>query len=1243
MYEVACPLPVDTHLACVLPLHLPANGWSMERTVRIQGIVVALGASFLIFGIAPRLFFGQTNTGAIRGNITDAQGAKINGANVFLTNSATNVTRTTATNSSGDYGFVALDPSTYSLRVEAPGFASLERRDITVAIGFTLTMDQLLKASSTNETIDVLAETPIIDTASAANGQTFTAQQLQDLPNMGRNPFILEKLDNNVISQGDPRFVRAEDLNGTTSLSVAGAPLGANTYVVDGIPISTSNGTVTFIPSLEAVADAKVQANTYDAEVGRTGGGVFNTTLKSGSDSYHGVLYGETRQTAWSANTWFGNHNTWTDSAGMTHPGPAPRPDNTTYLYTGAFGGPVPFSNRFRWLQKTFFWVAEDGYRQAQPYTGSTTKLYVPTLAERQGDFSADNITLYDPTSPFVGSMRSRILPGNKIPVPLINPIGAAIANTFPAPTTNTTYGTGQANYFGSDNYKTRSDEYSAKLDHVFTPWWTGAVSYVHNASQEPGGNIIHVLAAARGVLTRYIDGTAVNSVFTLNPTTVLTVGYGFNRSYNSTPQYSDGFDQESDFRYNGADYGFPSAYVSQLQSKTYPTITLTGVTNAASLGAASTGPTIQTSRNVVIGLSKTLGRNNLRVGYVFRGMSYFNSPATGGNGSYTFNGQYTSANGASISNGPQAIADLLLGLPSSASLTINTTGLNMNAHYHAAYIQDDLRLSSRLTLNVGLRYEYELGQRETSNRYNVGFDSNASYSFPAAAGSVAARGGLAFAGVNGYPIHSGSQSHAKFSPRIGAAYELKPGTVLRGGFGLFYSAVGLTPNAIGYNQTTAYTTGNVTTPVTAGPSAYLSNPFGGNVLQPSGNSLGLLTGVGGAISAPSFDRAFPYVYQYSLDLQQELPFGFALKVGYVGAQAKNFPNDVNVNQLPDSVLSSYAGSGQNLAAKVANRYYAASIGGYPSTGVIANSTVPLAQTLLPYPQFTSVMLSKSNGHSLYNSLALKVQKRLSRGLSVLATYTWASNWDNFYGNPISGLSTLNPNPGPQNYNNPEGEWARATNNIPNRLAVGATWSLPIGRGQLVLGQANRVWNAVVGGWQINDITIIQNGEPLPVIQTNLSAGTFGTTGVGGVVQRPNLIPGSSPCRSGSPQSRLGGENGARTYFNLDAFIPAAPYTYGNAPRTLNCYGPGYNNSDISVAKDIKLSERVNLQFRAEALNAFNTPQFARPDTTLTFSKTDPASSTYTYTPSASNTSTGSITAQLGYSRIVQLGGRLSF
>jgi trimeric autotransporter adhesin len=212
---------------------------------------------------------------------------------------------------------------------------------------------------------------------------------------------------------------------------------------------------------------------------------------------------------------------------------------------------------------------------------------------------------------------------------------------------------------------------------------------------------------------------------------------------------------------------------------------------------------------------------------------------------------------------------------------------------------------------------------------------------------------------------------------------------------------------------------------------------------------------------------------------------------------------------------------------------------------------------------------------------------------------------------------------------------------MPNRFTAAVSYNLPIGRGRTIFGGANRFVDAFIGGWQINDETIIENGGPLPVVQTNLSAGAFGTTGVGGTNQRPNLIPGINPCYSGRPQSRLGGSSGLKPYLNLNAFSPALPYTYGNAPRTLSCYGPGFNNSDISINKDFKVTEKVNFQFRAEALNAFNTPEFGQPGNILTFSSSSLTSASYT--PAASNATTGAVTSQLGFSRIIQLGGRLTF
>ena len=420
----------------------------------------------------------------------------------------------------------------------------------------------------------------------------------------------------------------------------------------------------------------------------------------------------------------------------------------TTYLYAGAFGGPVvPFSHKIKYLNDTFFWVSEEGYRQAQPYTATTTSYYVPTPQERMGNFAADDITLYDPrTFPRVP------LAGNIIPPALISPIGQYIANQFPACTTCTAYGAAPYNFSGSNDFKTRSDMYSGKLDHVFAPWWSSSASYVHLATQEPNGSILNVFAESDGVIHRFNDATAWNNVFTLNPTTILTAGYGFNRYYSDTLQYSSGFNQTNGF--GGS--GFPQGYVSQLQSHTFPTISLSSVTNATGLGAATSGPTIQYSKNLVVGVVKTLGKHSLKGGFVFRSMNDFVSSASGGNGSFNFSGQYSDATGAPSTNSPYSIADLIMGLPGgsissgspyAATTTINAVGLNMNAHYYALYGQDDYRVSEKLTINAGLRYEYEPGQREATNRYNVGFDPSISYGFPSSAAPTV-NGGLAFAGV---------------------------------------------------------------------------------------------------------------------------------------------------------------------------------------------------------------------------------------------------------------------------------------------------------------------------------------------------------------------------------------------------------------------------------------------------------------------------------------------------------------
>jgi trimeric autotransporter adhesin len=1233
----------------------------------LRSVSAAL-ALFLLMSIAS---LAQVNTGAIRGEVKDSSGSVISGAQVTVTNEHTGVIHTDVTNDRGTYLFPTVDPGVYTVKIVMAGFETFTATGNVVTLGNTSTIDAALKVGAQTQTVEVAAATLELETASAEGGQLFDQQQLQTLPTLGRNPFMFATYDSNVVTLGDPRYVRAEDSSGSTEVSLAGAPSGTNSYNVDGIPVSTSSGGETFVVSPDAVSDAKIQADTFDAEVGRTGGGIFNTSLNSGSNEYHGVLYGETRQTPWAANTFF-NFNG------------APTPNDETYLYSGAFGGPVSFTNRFSWLKNTFFWATEEGYRQGQPNTG-TNQYYVPTAAERNGDFSAyapangstscsgttgmaspDCILIYDPTTwPRVSYMQETGV--NKIPASAMNSVGQwVVTQGWPAPTgseVTTNYGQGLNYIIPSMSFKSRSDEYVGKLEHVFTSWWTGNISFLHDGVQEPDVTfLLTPLSANDTKLIRFFDATSAGSTFTLSPTAVLTVGYGFNRYYSASPPYSTPFSSSTGF----GGTGFPSALTSYMASPTFPSFTLSNLNNAAALGGSYNGPTVQASHNWVAILTKTVKNHTFKFGYVYRGFGYFTNPQTGSAGAYTFDGQNTDSTGAQpTATGIGAIADLLVGEPSSATMQINAGPFINKETYDALFAQDDYRLSSKVTVNLGLRYEYELGQFATANKFNVGFSPTVTETYAGASGSaVNTSGGLMFASINGAPLHCCANPHAKFSPRIGLSYQVMNNTVVHAGFGLFYAPVGISPETAGYSQITTYSPGNTTMAIPVGNAACLSAPFIGDncdigLLQPSGSSLGALTAFGSSIGsatsagALNFKRGYPYVEQYMLDVERQLPYDIIVKASYIGAHGNNFFNIINVNQISDAALATAFANGTNLSTKVTNPYYAMKVGGYPATGVLAASTVPAGQLLLPYPQFSFVGVSESDGYSWYNSMALRAEKRVSNGLTILATYTWSSNWDNLWGTSSQVYSTY----GAQDYTNPKAEYARSINSIPNRVTLASTYMLPVGKGQKLLGSPSgfggQLLDEVIGGWQANYEQVIQNGVPLSVTQTDLSSSsTYGTTGIGGAYQRPSLAPGMDvhdACVAGKPQSKLGyfGLSTVEPYYlNISAFAGTPPYEYGNVPRSLPCRAPGADSASMSLNKMFSIHERLQFQFRAEALNVWNTPQFGYPATTLTVKGTGVNTAPTIPTNSSTNLTAqglGDLNTQIGFARIIQLGGRLTF
>src|SRR6266849_6345702 len=493
----------------------------------------------------------QSYFGGVRGAISDAGAGAMADVKVTLIDEATNISRSALSNAQGEYVFSAVNPATYTLSAEAPGFKKFQNRGIVVGTQQFVTIDFKLEVGQVNESVQVTEEAPLMETSNASTGQVVDRQKLIDLPNLCRNPFMMARIAPNVVQAGDPRFNRMQDQSGSSQISIAGGPVRGNNYLLDGVPITNSTNLAIIIPTIESVQEVKIQANTYDAEMGRTGGGVFNTFLKSGSNEYHGSLFGYLRETDWQANTFFNNRS------GID------RPNQPFKNFGGSTGGPISIPKLYNGKNRTFFWIGAEGYRQISPLTKD---LAVPTAAERVGDFSNSITksgtpdTIYDPlsTTTVDGVITRTPFAGNIIPQGRINPIGLALASYFPAQRRTARY-LGDWNFTGNGSLFDRANQQTGKLDQVFTNWWRANLSYLHYNSREPSGNLFQSLSAPGATLLyRQVNATQVNNVFTPNATTVVSIRYGFNRYPNFTGTESDGF--------NPTRLGFPSSFVDQLQ-----------------------------------------------------------------------------------------------------------------------------------------------------------------------------------------------------------------------------------------------------------------------------------------------------------------------------------------------------------------------------------------------------------------------------------------------------------------------------------------------------------------------------------------------------------------------------------------------------------------------------------------------------------------------------------------------------
>ncbi|HYE88859.1 MAG TPA: TonB-dependent receptor [Vicinamibacterales bacterium] len=1142
------------------------------------------------------LGFAQSAQGGLRGAVKDAQGV-IPGVTVTLTSESTGVSRDTVTNDSGEYSFPALDPSSYSVKAGVQGFKTFERRGIRIGAQQFVTLDITLEVGTVAETITVTADAPLIETSNASHAEVLDAKTLEALPSVGRNVFLMATTVPTVQSSGDTHWNRMQDQSGASTLSIGGGGVRANNYLLDGFPITDLQNRSSTNPSTEMVEDIRVQVHTYDSEMGRTGGGVFNTAAKSGSNQFRGSAYYLTRPSALIGGSFFNeirgldtNDQFWRSGG-------------------GGFGGPI-FRN------KTFFYLAGEGYKDGQ---AQQTTLHVPTAAMRNGDFSnfrdaqGRMIPIYDPLTTDASGNRQPF-PGNIIPANRINPVGRAFVNALPLPTLHPEYDDNSPNLPAQNTIESTARQMSLKLDHHFNENVSLNGTFLNQSTFEPDANYFPdaPYAASAFHLQRDVNVFVLNNTYIVNPSTVATFRAGMNT-------FSDDnvLPYEFDMR---TVPGINPAFANSLVVQKFPALTLTGYPGTGNSGLSDVNYYSWGFNGAV---NKLAGSHSLKTGADYRVIGV-DALANGQSaGSYTFSGTYTRANQSAAN--ANAIADLLLGYPSSGTLAL-ASRFDQFVKYYAWFVQDDWRVSDRLTMNLGIRLEHETGLAERDNKMVVGFDrSSASplnVTIPAdpVAGTPARQvlGGLVFAGQNGAKEQTGNAPAVKVSPRFGMAYTLNDKTVVRAGYGLFYgpwqSGAQQTP---GYSQTTTLQTDPQR------PFTTIDNPFPGGLQAISGNSLGLLTGVSSAVTFIDPDRTAPRVHQYSADIQRQLPGDMSIGVTYMGSLGRNLTwggtatGSVNINQVDPKYLA----LGTRLQDNLPNPFF-----GNPAAGGFASrATLTRNQLLRPFPQFDNVnMIYSTLAKSKYDAGVISVTKRASGWWGGRFSYTYSRLYDNQFaqGNYYSGapgiLNNYTAVPWSE-YFDPDAEYGRSLLDSPHKMALSPILRLPFGRGQKYLQDG--IGNVLAGGWTVSFVIQLQSGFPLGVSQNT------NNTFLLGAGQRPNVVAGVDPQKPGSITERLKANPADDLYLNDAAFTQAPPGTFGNAPRIIeDVYSPWRNSTDMALSKDVSLGGTRRVSVRLDVINVFNNPWFAALGSTAW-----------------GNANFGRVIAQANYSRTMQVTGRFSF
>ncbi|HZO55750.1 MAG TPA: carboxypeptidase regulatory-like domain-containing protein [Bryobacteraceae bacterium] len=1096
----------------------------------------------LWLGAIPAL--AQQVTGSITGSVADSSGAAVPGVQVNLSNQDTGLRRLAVSDQDGNFRFLVVPPGNYSVDVSHQGFRGVKRDGIVVEADRSLAVPVVLEVGTVSEVVEVRGGTPLLEPNTSSLGTVMDSRKVEELPLNGRNPLGLANLIPTVRGIG---FFGGQVLSSwrLAAVSIGGGPALANGFLVDGIASEklTVGGTQTFL-SIDSTQEFKVLTNAMSAEFGRTAGGIISIVSKGGTNEFHGNLFEFLRNDNLNANDFFSN------KAGRT------RGALSYNQFGGTIGGPIK-------RNKLFFFFNYDAFLERRLSQATITS---PTLLERSGDFSDTRtangalIQIFDPTTTRAegsGFVRTPFA-GNRIPTNRIDPVSRNVLTYYPVPNLPGAANTRAQNLFLQGAGPIDRNAVTGKIDYNISDSQRVSGRYTWDdlnwqfarlwgTPAEPDGRAV--------LIPR--NSLSINYNATISPSLLLEARTGFNRENEHFFTPSEGFDITT--------LGMPEAFKRQTyvgkgaDTGRFPYIDLRADASLFGAIASRGGPSNTIVNSVAI--TKIKGSHTIKTGYERRFYAANDYGREYSVGNYTFNRGFTQGPNPlqANANAGFTVASFLLGTPASAYARLQTDG-TASVKYNALFVQDDWKVTRRLTLNLGLRWEHEA---PPTDRYNVLTNFDPNIESPLKVPGLALRGGLTFPGVGGASRSLTESSYKNFGPRFGFAYQANSKTVVRGGFGIMYIPITVSLQRTGYTLDTPFVAsldGGLT------PQDRLSNPFPSGLTPPTGSSLGALTNVGAAAAGQLRDVKRGYTEQWNFTVQHEPWNNWLFEAAWVGNHGvRLFGDGRNLNFLSDANFA----RGAELAQNVTNPFR-----GIITTGPLSGATITRSQSLMPFPQFTAATGGYSFlNNSIYHALAVKVEKRFSAGFSVLVAYTASKLLDD-------GTNSTQVRPGaafvtvPQNWNNLRAERSKSPQDVPQRMVVSALWALPFGK------TGHALTRHIAGGWQLNAIQTIESGTPISLSATVTGGGN-----------RPNVVPGVAAKLDNPTIDR---------WFDTNAFSNPAGYTFGNVSRTLpDIHSDSLYNLDLSLFKNFHFGEKMSLQFRAEAFNATNSPTFDTPGRVL--------------------------------------------